>query len=139
MAELVMNFAIDGLAPGLSGLADRLSDLSPALSRAGELMKVSVTENFAAQGRPQRWEALKPETVERKGHDTVLSETGRLMDSISCRASVDRLSITAGVPYAQLLQYGTGSTGLPARPFLIFQDADIQAIGSVVESYIAHG
>lgn len=139
MAELVMNFAIDGLAPGLSGLANRLSDLSPALSRAGELVKVSVTENFAAQGRPQRWETLKPETVEKKGHDTVLNETGRLMGSISCRASVDSLSITSDAPYAKMLQYGTGLAGLPARPFLILQDADIQTIGSLVESYIVHG
>ena len=139
MAEFLMNLGLDGLAPGLSGLSDRLSDLSPALNRAGEAMHASVMDNFASQGRPQGWEILKPETVKRKGHDRILFETGQLMDSISCRASTDSLRITADVPYALPLQYGTASAGLPARPFLIFQDGDITMLVSMIESYIATG
>ena len=139
MAEFLINLGLDGLAPGLSGLADRLSDLSPALDRAGEVMHVSIMDNFASQGRPQGWEVLKPDTVKRKGHDTILFESGRLMGSISCRASVDSLRITADVPYAQPIQNGGGSIGLPARPFLIFQDGDITKIVSFIESYIATG
>jgi phage gpG-like protein len=102
-------------------------------------MHASIMDNVASQGRPQSWEKLKPETVERKGHDRILFETGRLMGSISCRASADSLRITADVPYAQPLQFGTGSTGLPARPFLIFQDGDINTIVSLIESYITSG
>lgn len=139
MAEFLMNLGLDGLAPRLSGLADRLSDLSPALDRAGEIMHASIMDNFASQGRPQGWEKLKPETVERKGRDTILLETGRLMGSISCRTSVDSLRITAGVPYAQPLQYGAGLAGLPARPFLIFQGGDITTIVSLIGSYITTG
>ena len=139
MAEFLMNLGLDGLAPGLSGLSDRLSDLSPALDRAGEIMHASIMDNFASQGRPQGWEKLKPETVERKGHDKILFETGRLMGSISCRASADSLKITADVQYAQPLQYGAGLAGLPSRPFLIFQDGDIARIVSLIESYIATG
>jgi len=139
MAEFLINLGLDGLAPGLSGLADRLSDLSPALDRAGEVMHVSIMDNFASQGRPQSWVTLKSETVERKGHDRILFETGRLIDSISSIASADSLRITADVPYARPLQGGAGSAGLPARPFLIFQDGDINTIASLIESYIATG
>ncbi len=139
MAEFLMNLGLDGLAPGLSGLADRLSNLSPALDRAGEVMHTSIMTNFASQGRPQAWEILKPETVERKGHDRILFETGRLMGSILCRASEDSLRITADVPYAQPLQHGTGSAGMPARPFLIFQDGDLNTITSLIETYIVTG
>jgi len=139
MAEFLMNLGLDGLAPGLSGLADRLSDFSPALDRVGEVMRTSIMTNFASQGRPESWEPLKPETVERKGHDRILFETGRLMSSISCKAATDNLRITAEVPYAQPLQYGTGSAGLPARMFLLFQDKDIHTIASLIETYIVTG
>lgn len=139
MAEFLMKLGLDGIAPGLSGLSGRLSDLSPALVRAGEIMHASIMDNFASQGRPQGWEKLKPETVERKGHGTILFETGRLMGSVSCRASVDSLRITADVPYALPLQYGAGSTGLSARPFLMFQNGDITTLVSLIESYIATG
>ena len=139
MAEFFMNLGLDGLAPGLSGLAGRLSDLSPALNRAGEIMHGSIAENFASQGRPERWDPLKPETVKRKGHDTILLETGRLIGSISCMASADSLRISADVPYAQPIQNGTGPAGFPARPFLVFQDGDITTIVSLIESYITTG
>jgi len=139
MAEFLVNLGLDGLAPDLSVLEGRLSDLSPALNRAGEIMHASVMENFASQGRPERWGALKPDTVKRKKNDRILFGTGKLMKSITCGASKDSLVITAEVPYAQPLQLGTGSEWLHSRPFLMFQNQDVSSIASLIETYITTG
>ncbi len=136
MPEYLINLGLDGLAPGLSGLAERLSDLSPALMRAGELVYASVMDNFASQGRPKRWDPLKPETVRRKGHGMILIDTGRLIGSITWKISRDSVTVTATVPYADQQQDGSLFSGLPARPFLIIQGEDISKVVSLFESYI---
>jgi len=116
------------LTDELSVLSARLADLSPALDRAGALMHESVMDNFAAQGRPEAW-------TPKKTHGPILFETGRLMSSIVFSANANSLTVTAPVPYARVQQEGTPR--IPARPFLLIQQADVAAIVKVVGGYLS--
>ncbi len=60
---------LDGraLEASLAGLSGRLTDLSPAMELAGQHMLGSAHANFDAQGRPDSWQPLAPETVRKKG------------------------------------------------------------------------
>lgn len=132
MGELTLRLSLQG--NGLSGLETllaRLDDLSPALITAGELMVSSVMQNFALQGRPQPWRPLSPGTIRKKGNDTILVDTGRLIGSISYVAGRDYASVTAGAPYAGFVQEA-------GRTFLLFQDEDIPAVKGLIEDYLTN-
>lgn len=133
MGELTVGLGLqDDRLSALDALLARLGDLSPALRGAGELVVASVRENFAAQGRPVPWPPLSPETVKRKGSDTILFDTGRLISSISYAAAGTQTSITAGAPYAEFVQEA-------GRPFMLLQDEDIQALTGLIEGYLIDG
>ena len=134
--ELAMGVGLDRAALGaaLSGLSGRLADLSFAMEQAGRYMQGSVLANFRAQGRPEGWQPLSAGTVRRKGHAVILYETGRLMSSVTYSAGPDSFSLGAPVPYARAQQEGGGH--MPARPFLLFQEADVEAVMRIVGSYL---
>jgi len=142
MREAAFTLQLDPacLAP-VAGLYSRLTDLGPVMDKAGTLMLSSVAENFAAQGRPEKWSPLSLSTVRGKGQAVMLYETGFLMSSIGYAAFSDRLEVTARAPYAAFQQEGghAGNNGAatPARPFLLFQHDDVGAIRDMVEKYIA--
>jgi phage gpG-like protein len=133
MGELTVGIGLqdDGLSQ-LGGLLWRLGDLSPALTRVGEQVVASVRENFAAQGRPEPWRPLSPETVRRKGNGTILVDTGRLISSISFETGRDYSRVTAGAPYAGFVQEA-------GRRFMLLQDEDIPAVTGLIESYLTNG
>jgi phage virion morphogenesis protein len=137
MRDITLGLDLDGhgLTEAFSGLLARLEDLTPAMDEAGRLMLSSASMNFAAQGRPWKWQPLSPATARRKGHGIILYETGRLMDSISFDSGPDFLSVFAPAPYARAQQDGGRQT--PARPFLVFQQEDVQSIKGLVEGYIS--
>ena len=130
MGELTLYLSLqgDGLS-GLETLLARLGDLSPALARAGELVVSSVMQNFAAQGRPERWRPLSPATVRRKGNDTILVDSGRLIDSVGYEAGRDYARVMAGAPYAGFVQEA-------GRTFLLIQDEDIPSVRGLLEDYL---
>lgn len=120
----------------------------------GEYMKGSLQSNFDAQGRPAKWQPLKPQSLKgwimgrksfwnKKGTQLskkgvkamagrkVLTDTGVLRRSISYRAGVKSLSIFTNIPYAAIHQFGGkagrgGKATIPARPYLLFQPEDIE-------------
>ena len=119
----------DGLSEALDGALRRLSDLSPALSEAGDAMMLSVRKNFASGGRPHKWPPLAKSTIRGKGHAAPLYRTGRMMGSVRYTAGPDTLNISLSVPYAGIQQKGgrTGRGGnavIPPRPFLLFHPGD---------------
>lgn len=144
MREMTLALKLQGTGfeGSLAGLYSRLTDLTPVMDKAGALMLSSVADNFASQGRPERWQGLAPSTVERKGSGAILVETGRLMSSVGFSAGPDSLLVRARAPYALVQQEG-GHAGarlkaeIPARPFLLFQEEDVQAIKDMVEEYLA--
>jgi len=94
-----------------------VSNLTPMLKRSGVHMISSMDKNFKAQGRPQKWKPLSPNTVinRRKGSAIVLQDTGRLRMSVLSRAAPGNIykltknSLTMGsaLKVAEWHQYGT--------------------------------
>lgn len=78
-----------------------------------------------------------------KGRHTLI-KTGRLMKSINYQASKDRVRVGSNVVYAAIHQFG-GQAGrrrkvhIPARPYLVIQDADLQRIQNNLEKYFVEG
>jgi len=126
----------------LTRLVQKLSDLSEPLEVFGHSMMDSVILNFACQGRPKRWKPLAASTIRRKGSETALIDTGRMISSIGVAGGPDRVMLRAGVPYAAVQHYGGhagrfGSPLIPARPFLVFQDEDVAGLKRMLSDYLA--
>lgn len=125
-------------------LKAKLDDTRPVLADFGERMKGSIEKNFATEGRPVRWAALKLSSiwgwarshkgfwtkkgeVSKKGSEAIygrniLTASGRLRRSITYRAFANRVELSSNVKYARFHQEGTRK--MVARPFLLVQRED---------------
>ena len=91
----------------LGDIARRGSDLKPALSAVGALIKESIRTNFAQGGRPSPWKKIK----NRQGQP--LRDTGRLMNSITRQVTGSEVRVGTNVIYAAVHHFGAkrGSFG----------------------------
>jgi len=135
----------------LGKVEKRMGEISPMLTMAGMVMLRSIDENFRSEGRPTKWAPLRPLTkFLRSGESNfkILQDIGRLKGSISAKvyAQSTRAEVVIGtnLDYAPLMHFGgmskpntvqkggrtlrIGSHQVPARPFILFQDADLVAI-----------
>lgn len=100
-----------------------------ALRDSAVYMKSSVIRNFEVGGRPP-WAPLALSTLKwklKKGYSTKpLILTGRLRASINISYSETEALVASGVTYGVFHQVGTSK--IPARPFLVFQPEDVDAI-----------
>lgn len=94
----------DTLTPALNKLRDSLADPSPVMRDIANLMDRSFKANLRAQGRPRKWEALKPSTVNapatkkaRRGSGHILVDTGvHIKMAVQTRST--RYSAEIGAP-----------------------------------------
>lgn len=144
---------------GLESLIKRLSELAldtrrveKPLKAAGAYMLGSIEKNFQQQGRPKKWDPLSPRTLagrrkgrRKKGGAKILIDSARLKNSMSV-ALVEGPAALVGtnVKYARRQHHGydsekggRGHAKTPARPFLMFQDEDVDAIGRIFSRHIA--
>lgn len=150
----------------LQGMEERGGDLSGVFRNFGGYMKDSIEKNFAAGGRPGKWQPLAASTlgsflgsrksfrtkkggVSKKGAAALsgrlpLTDKARLRRSISYTAGSREISIGTSVIYAAIHQFG-GKAGrgrkvtIPARPYLLFQDEDITYLEMTLVNYILTG
>lgn len=75
----------------LFGLGQRAGNAKPVLTVIAGKMQDANREQFASQGRRASggWQPLAASTVKRKGHDTILFDTGDLLDSMISDTSFD--------------------------------------------------
>jgi phage gpG-like protein len=111
----------------LGRLADNLARLgavpSVASREAAKGISRAIDDQFDAQVDPygKAWAPLKESTIERKGDDAILSETGKLRGGIHVLprpgAGID---VTIDAEYAGFHQTGftVGKTHVPARKIL---------------------
>lgn len=121
----------------INNVADGVSTLDPFFDAAEMHMIDSLTRNFEAEGRPTKWQPLKPVTIKMKGSSNILQDSGGLKGSINA-SNTERgnlsLKIYAGEKHGIFHQYGTKRA--PARPFMMFQDEDIKEIENILERFI---
>jgi len=129
----------------------------------------SVKRNFHEDGRPEKWKPLSPLTPlnREKGGDRPLQDTGSLKKSIHGKViGYGNLMVYTDHPFAVFHQEGTRPyrirpkraarlrfnvpggmafpkvvhhPGIPARPFLLWQDEDIKAITKVLADHLTKG
>jgi len=163
MAGAAIRVRAEEAAARLRGVESRGENLTQVLRAFGQYMLGSVERNFAAGGRPTAWEPLKiiskvdwhtrrksfwgKTSMTARGQAAwegrkPLTDTGRLRRSIQV-AEVTPRSVVIGtsVIYAAIHQFG-GMAGrgrkvlIPARPYLVFQDEDIQRADEMIAAYI---
>jgi phage virion morphogenesis protein len=163
MAGAAIRVRAEEAAARLRGVESRGENLTPVLRAFGQYMLGSVERNFAAGGRPTAWEPLKFMTkvywhTRRKSfwgktrmtsrgraawdRRKPLTDMGRLRRSIQVAEVTPRsVAIGTSVIYAAIHQFG-GMAGrgrkvfIPARPYLVFQDEDIQRADEMIAAYI---
>jgi phage gpG-like protein len=103
-------------------------------------------EQFESQGARsgQPWQPLAPSTVARKGHDTILVDSGALRDSFQYGGEDNIWEVTneflrwgSDVEYGIFHQQGT--THLPVRKVFWMTEADKLAVAKSIQRWIVEG
>lgn len=121
------------LARSVNAAIARTTALTPVLKDIGERMILSTRFNFREGGRPIRWRPSRRAIAE---HGKTLVKSGRLQNNFVPRIEGHSVVIGTNVEYAAQHQFGVRSKNLPARPFLLVQDADIRYIEEVVQEFL---
>ena len=126
------------VAAVIDGLVDRSKDLTAPLLEARKTMLRSIDLNFEQGGRPLHWRPLSPRYLKRKllsGYSPLpLTKTGNLRRSMAGLVENNKLMLGTSVHYAPYHQRGTRT--IPKRPFLLFQDRDLDHIGRALVRHV---
>ena len=127
------------------------------LAAFGAYMVAETAQNFKDQGRPEKWQDVKEATKvarwmrgnssrKRKrtmvgagaakfiGMFKILMDSGRLANSITFDADNKQVEIGTNLVYAATHQFGRGK--IPARPFLGFQETDVERFQEMIAEWI---
>jgi phage gpG-like protein len=131
---------VDSAISRFERLQQRLDDSEVPLSQSGDALKGSIEKNFDASGRPT-WPRLAASTLaarRRRGTgDTPLVERGDLKGSIHAVLHGDSIEVGTDKIQARRLNFGylggvgRGHSRTPARPFVMFQDEDKDAVANL--------
>lgn len=128
----------NGAAQTLALLRANVTDLTPPLTAAKDLVLASVQRNFDTGGRPTPWAPLKrPRRRGRNPSPIPLTDTGQLRRSITGMVQGNSAIISTELAYAAIHQFGAGR--VPARPFLVLQPEDTAMILGLFESHVTRG
>lgn len=132
------------------------SDLTPALNDIGEMLDKSHDARFDLEVSPdgQPWEYLSVLShllTKEKNPDKILTESGRLRESLHYDVTDNTLQFGTNVVYAAVHQFGAkkGAFGknkrgtplpwgdIPARPFLGVSPGDEKRITDILSDHLA--
>ncbi len=154
--DIKMEVDDKGVKKALRKLSRHVEDMTPVMKKIGRKIVTSVQENFNREGRysrkgswrggSKRWEPLAESTIKqrkRQGYwpGKILTRLGGLKGSIISHAGKDHVVVGTNVIYAAIHQFG-GKAGrghrakIPARPFLVVQDEDLEEIREEIADYI---
>jgi phage virion morphogenesis protein len=83
------------------------------------------------------WKPLAFSTIMRKGHATILYDTGLLQDSIEKEIYNDGYKIFTDVDYAVYHQYGTHN--IEKREFLGFEEEEVKRAREIIVNFLEKG
>lgn len=127
---------IDAAINRLREIKARLDDMRAPIQASGVYMLGEIQENFAAQGRPSAWSALKPSTMRSKGgRGGILVRSGRMRASNQLTVTGNGWSIVNTAPYNRFHILGTRR--MAKRNFLLFQDADKVRVADIFRKHVA--
>lgn len=144
---------------GFGQLEHLMDDTRPVMAAIGVELVGSTHMRFITQTDPdgQAWRALNTEYAATKRNSRILTESGRLRDSINSQPSRDEVRVGTNTIYAGAHQFGaeikpksashlyfrigghlvvTDSVTLPERPFLGISDDDETSIAEIVFGFV---
>lgn len=142
-----MSSAVVGIEEVLNRFARleaAVNNMEKPLKASGVYMLGSIERNFQAQGRPQKWQGLAPSTLAQrrrgkgKGGAKILIDEGLLKAAATTQDAMNTTSNTMNIGVNKIqgprMHFGypggegRGHSETPARPFLMFQEEDKDAI-----------
>jgi phage virion morphogenesis protein len=133
------------LMSALDRLRRKTGNLRPVMSEIAETMRSSVEENFKQESARKpiggakggAWQALAASTEKARARigktGRKLQVTGQLLASIQTKTSDGEAIIGTNKKYARFLNDGTKR--MPARPFLVLQQADVDEMKQIVQEH----
>ena len=140
MANNPIEIKIDNqeVSQRLLELARRGENLRPLMKNIAGVLAYSTEENFANEGRPDKWLDLSEKTKKQRkksGHwpGQILQVSGQLASSINTYYDDESAIIGSNLDYAAIHQLGgqagkNKSVSIPARPYLKLSEADFKEI-----------
>ena len=150
MANNPIEIKIDNqeVSKRLLELADKGENLRPLMKNIAGVFAYSTEENFANEGRPDKWLDLSERTKKQRkksGHwpGQILQVSGQLASSISTYYDDESAIIGSNLDYAAIHQLGgqagkNKSVSILARPYLKLSDDDFKEIMEYTKSYFAN-
>ena len=126
-------------------LAQRGENLRPLMKNIAGILAYSTEENFANEGRPDKWLDLSERTKKqrkKRGHwpGQILQVSGQLASSINTYYDDESAIIGANLDYAAIHQLGgqagkNKSVSIPARPYLQLIEDDYRDILTEIQEF----
>ncbi len=127
-------------------VAKQCEDLRPLMKNIAGIFADSTEDNFAEEGRPDKWVELSEVTKNlrkeiNKYPGQILQVTGQLASSVNTYYDNDSAIIGSNLAYAAIHQLG-GQAGrnkkvtIPARPYIKLVDDDYDEIMHEIEEYL---
>ena len=127
-------------------LAHKGENLRPLMKNIAGVLAYSTEENFANEGRPDKWLDLSEQTKKQRkktGHwpGQILQVSGQLASSISTYYDNETAIIGSNLDYAAIHQLGgqagkNKSVSIPARPYLKLSDDDFVEILDISTGFL---
>ncbi len=139
------------LTDRLNRMLHQAESLRPAMEEIGEYMQRSTQNRILRQKRSPSgdpWAELSELTIELKGHDRPLYQSGELAESIEVKNVNDRgVTIKANAPHASYMQGGVRkvkgkykskrpSPQIPALPFMGFSEENLKRIAKILREHV---
>ena len=128
-------------------LAQRGENLRPLMKNIAGILAYSTEENFANEGRPDKWLDLSEQTKKqrkKRGHwpGQILQVSGQLASSINTYYDDESAIIGSNLDYAAIHQLGgqagkNKSVSIPARPYLLLTDEIFEEILEATEGFFS--
>lgn len=121
-------------------LGVRAEFVGPAYEELAAIFHADEERRFTLQG--PGWKPLADVTVQQKGGDRIMVDSGTLRRSLTTAAGVDRVEgdtvkFGTDVEYARFHQYGT--VNMPRRQVVGISPPARRAMTKVLERWIVHG
>ena len=127
-------------------VAQKCEDMRPLMKNIAGIMADSTEENFAQEGRPDKWQELAKSTIKRRtktGHypGKILQVEGQLASSITTYYDNESAVIGSNLAYAAIHQLGGQAgkgkkTTIPARPYLNLTESEYKEIIKETKKYL---
>jgi len=143
MAGATFSMDIDSLAKTIGQMIRNVGNPGPMLEEIGEALVSSTKQRFNRETGPdgKEWE---PSQRAAETGDKTLTDYATLKNSINYEATKTMVAVGSNVVYAHAHQAGSDvgrglAVKLPERPFLGFDDDDLEEVGEIIKDHVTAG